>query len=213
MDGNRRWAKSRGLPAFEGHRQGANKVRQIAKWCKNNNIEVLTLYAFSTENWNRSDQEVNFLMKLFDRFLDKETAELQKENIRLMIIGRREKLPEALQQKIEKAESATRNNSAGTLILAVSYGGRDEIVRAISKAVLNGGLTEEKISACLDTADLPDPDLIIRTGGEMRISNFLIWQAAYSELYFTEKCWPDFSENDLKEALAEYERRQRRFGR
>lgn len=218
MDGNRRWAKERGLPGFEGHRKGAEKIRQLVKWCKARGIKTVTLYAFSTENWNRSPEEVNFLMKLFGIFLAKESKELQRNKVRLRVIGQRERLSVSLQEKIKKAEDLTKDCEEGTLVLAVSYGGRDEIVRAVKKAFLLNGvvldrLTEEKLEDCLDTAGLPDPDLIIRTSGEQRTSGFLLWQSVYSELYFTGKYWPDFSEKDLDEALAEYAKRQRRFGK
>ncbi|MBI2626292.1 MAG: isoprenyl transferase [Candidatus Nealsonbacteria bacterium] len=217
MDGNRRWAKERELPVFKGHREGANRVRQIARYCKNCGIKTLTLYAFSTENWNRDAKEVYFLMKLLGLFLTKELEELQKEKIKLKVIGQKEKLPLSLQKKIAKAEALTAGNENLTLVLAISYGGRAEIVQAFKRMILGGvssdDVTEEKIGEHLYTVGLPDPDLIIRTSGEMRTSGFLMWQAAYSELYFTDKYWPDFSEEDLDEALAEYSRRQRRFGK
>lgn len=218
MDGNRRWAEERGLPSFEGHKKGAEKIRQVARYCKERGIKVLTLYAFSTENWNRSKEEVNFLMGLFGIYLTKEIKELQKDRVRLRVIGQRERLSISLQKKIEEAEELTRNDKGLTLVLAISYGGRDEIVRAVKKAFLFNGvdpdkLTEEKLGDCLDTAGLPDPDLIIRTSSEQRTSGFLLWQSAYAELYFCSKYWPDFSEQDLDEALAEYVKRQRRFGK
>ena len=219
MDGNRRWAKERGFPELLGHKAGAEKVKEVIGWCKIRGIKVLTLYAFSTENWSRSIGEVNFLMKLGIETLTKKLLkELQENKVKLLVIGQREKLPDFVRGKIEEAENLTKNNEELTLIIAVSYGGKDEIIRAVKRAILLKGvkpedLTEEKIESCLDTADLPDPDLIIRTGGEQRLSNFLVWQSAYSELYFCPKYWPDFSEDDLDEALTEHARRQRRFGR
>ncbi len=217
MDGNRRWAKERGLPGLEGHREGAEKIREVVKWCKSHGVKILTLYAFSTENWNRSPEEVNFLMRLLGTFLEKEMKEFQKRKVKLQIIGQRERLPASLLKKIGEAEDLTKNNDDLILILAISYGGRAEIVRALKKMIQgkisSGKVTEEKVAEYLYTAGLPDPDLIIRTSGEQRISGFLLWQSAYSELYFTNKYWPDFLEKDFDEALAEYDKRQRRFGK
>lgn len=217
MDGNRRWAKERGLLGFEGHREGAEKIREVAKWCKSQSVKILTLYAFSTENWNRSPEEVNFLMRLLGTFLEKEMREFQKRKVKLQVIGQRERLPASLLKKIEEAEDLTKNNDDLILILAISYGGRAEIVRAFKKMIQGkispDEVTEEKVAEYLYTVGLPDPDLIIRTSGEQRISGFLLWQSAYSELYFTDKYWPDFSEEDLDKALSEYEKRQRRFGK
>ncbi|MBI2450646.1 MAG: di-trans,poly-cis-decaprenylcistransferase [Candidatus Nealsonbacteria bacterium] len=220
MDGNRRWAKGRELPSFEGHKKGAKKVKEVARWCANRGVKVLTLYAFSAENWDRSEGEVSFLMKLFDSYLAKEAGELHKEGVKLRVIGQKERLPIHMQKKIKEAEDLTRDNDGLILITAISYSGRDEIVQAANQALklcLREGLpeiiTEDLLSRCLYTAGLPDPDLIIRTSGEMRTSGFLMWQATYSELYFADKYWPDFSEEDLDEALAEYSRRQRRFGK
>jgi len=218
MDGNRRWAKKKGLPTLEGHRRGAEKLKEVVRWCKKRGIKVLTVYAFSTENWNRLPEEINFLMWLLNKFLDKQIPELRKEKVKLKIIGQREKLPKFLQKNIEKAESLTSGFNDFILVLAISYGGKDEIVRAIKKAILGkkikpAEITEEKIEICLDTADLPNLDLIIRTGGEQRISNFLIWQSAYAEFYFSSKYWPDFTEKDLDQALADFARRERRFGK
>ena len=218
MDGNRRWAKKKGLPTLEGHRRGAEKLKEVVRWCKKRGIKVLTVYAFSTENWNRLPEEINFLMWLLNKFLDKQIPELRKEKVKLKIIGQREKLPKFLQKNIEKAENLTSGFNDFILVLAVSYGGKDEIVRAVKKAILEkrikpGEITEEKIEICLDTADLPNLDLIIRTGGEQRISNFLIWQSAYAEFYFSSKYWPDFTEKDLDQALADFARRERKFGK
>ncbi len=220
MDGNRRWAKENGLQALKGHRKGAKNIKNIVRYCKNRGIAVLSLYAFSVENWDRSEKEVSFLMDLFDLYLTKEIKELHEWGVKLRVIGQGERLPASLREKIKEAENLTEGNTGLILVLAISYGGRDEIVQAANKVLklcLREGLpeiiTEDLLSCCLYTAGLPDPDLIIRTSGEQRLSGFLLWQSAYSELYFTKKYWPDFSEEDLDEALAEYSRRQRRFGK
>lgn len=217
MDGNRRWAKEKALPSIEGHRKGAEKVKQIAGYCKTKGIKVLTLYSFSTENWNRAQEEVDFLMRLGGIFLEKEIKELHADGAKLFVIGQKEKLPVSLQEKIGQAEDLTKNNRNLTLVFAISYGGRAEIAQAVKKMLQENispdDVTEEKIGNHMYTSGLPDPDLIIRTSGEQRTSGFLLWQSAYSEWYFTEKYWPEFSEDDLDEALAEYARRQRRFGK
>ncbi len=218
IDGNRRWAKKNNLPSFEGHRRGFKNFKKIADYAFARGVEILTVYAFSTENWNRTKLEVSYLMKLLGlAFTKKYLAELNKSKIRLRVIGQKERLSKVLQDKIKKVENATKNNQKGILNLAVSYGGRPEIVRAIreivEQKVPSDKINEETISNNLWTVGQPDVDLIIRTGGEQRLSNFLIWQCAYSELYFTEKYWPEFSEKDLDEAFEEYGRRQRRFGK
>ena len=217
MDGNRRWAKERGLQALDGHKQGAENARKIARHCKNRGIKFLTLYAFSTENWQREPLEVNLIMRLFGSFLDKWMEELRTENVKLLFIGQRERLLSSLRKKMGEAEYQTRKNNDLTLILAVSYGGREEIASALKRMIKEGvspeDVSEENIGNYLYTAGLPNPDIIIRTSGEIRTSGFLLWQSAYSELYFTEKYWPDFSEDDLDKALEEYTRRQRRFGK
>ena len=217
IDGNRRWAQKRGLPSFEGHRRGLEKVKEIGKWCKKRGVKILTLFAFSTENWDRSKTEVNYLMKLLGQALAKKNIkEIDKEGIKIQVIGQREKLPSQLQEIIKKAEEITQNNKEGILNIALSYGGRAEIVEAVKKIVKKNPLpeiTEDLISRNLWTAGEPYPDLIIRTAGEQRLSNFLLWQAAYSELYFSEKYWPEFTEKDLDEALRNYTQRQRRFGK
>lgn len=217
IDGNRRWAKEKGLPSLEGHRQGYEKIKEVVRWCKNKRIKIVTLYAFSTENWNRAPVEVNFLMILLNSGLKKEIKELDKEGVKLQIIGQKERLPSELQKTIKKAEEITKNNKEMVVNLAISYGGRAEIVKAVRKIVKEGippeEVDESKIGDYLYTGGLPDPELIIRTSGEQRLSNFLIWQAAYSELYFTKKYWPDFTEKDLDQALKNYAHRQRKFGK
>ncbi len=217
IDGNRRWAKEKGLPSLEGHRQGYEKIKEVVRWCKNKRIKIVTLYAFSTENWNRAPVEVNFLMTLLNSGLKKEIKELDKEGVKLQIIGQKERLPSELQKTIKKAEEITKNNKEMVVNLAISYGGRAEIVKAVRKIVKEGippeEVDESKIGDYLYTGGLPDPELIIRTSGEQRLSNFLIWQAAYSELYFTKKYWPDFTEKDLDQALKNYAHRQRKFGK
>jgi len=217
IDGNRRWAKEKGLPALEGHRQGYEKTKEVVRWCKNKGIKIVTLYVFSTENWNRASVEVNFLMRLLNLGLKKEIKELNKEGAKLRIIGQKERLPSELQKTIKKAEKITKNNKEIIINLAVSYGGRAEIVKAVRKIVKEGippeEVDESKIGDYLYTGGLPDPELIIRTSGEQRLSNFLIWQSAYSELCFTKKYWPGFTEKDLDKALKNYAHRQRRFGK
>lgn len=214
LDGNRRWAKERGLPKFEGHRMGLEKARRVVIWCKNRGIKVLTLFVFSTENWKRSKTEVGYLMKLMGQVFNKRNIqEIRREGINVRIIGLREKLPKDIQEQIREVEEWTKNNQKMTLNFALSYGGRAEIVEAfkniIRKKIPPERITEDVISQNLWTSDL---DLIIRTGKEQRISNFLIWQAAYSELYFLKKYWPAFSEKDLNDILLDYTNRQRRFG-
>jgi len=218
VDGNRRWAKKRGLPSFEGHRRGLDGVNKIGEWCRKRGVKILTLYIFSTENWNRSKKEVSYLMKLLEIALSKKnTKELFQKGIKLQVIGQRERLPKSLQRKIEEAGELTKKSEKGILNLAVSYGGRPEIIQAIKNIIKNkipaNKITEDLINKNLWTANLPEPDLIIRTGGVQRLSNFLTWQSIYSELYFTEKYWPEFTEKDLDEALLDYSYRQRRFGR
>jgi len=221
MDGNGRWARRRMLPRLEGHRQGAKSVRRAVEFCRSNNIAYLTLYAFSTENWQRPQREVSGLMKLLSQFLDSELEELHSNGIRLGIIGQLDRLPAPLVARISEAIERTSRNEAMTLNIALSYGGRQEILAAARKIawrIKTGDLSEEAIdetllSAYLDTAGIPDPDLLIRTGGEMRISNFLLWQSAYTELYFTPVLWPDFDDAEFMKAIEEYKSRQRRFGR
>jgi undecaprenyl diphosphate synthase len=220
MDGNGRWAKERGLPRTAGHRQGAKKVRSIIQAASELGVRVLTLFAFSHENWSRPKREVGMLMRYLNDFLDREASELIRKNIRFLVIGRSQPIPEYLQEKIRQVEERTRGNTALTLVLALNYGSRQEIVDAakkIAEAAVQGqieiaDLSEDKFSSYLYTYGLDDPDLLIRTSGEKRISNFLLWQLSYTELYFTKKYWPDFNQQDLKKAITEYQSRQRRFG-
>ena len=208
MDGNGRWAEKRHLPRIMGHRAGAEALDRCMHYCKAAGIRYLTVYAFSTENWKRSEEEVTGLMKLLSGFVHSKEKELLAEGVRFRVIGRRSDLSEKLQAEIAALEEKTKAGDF-TLIVALSYGGRDEIVRAAMK--FRGG-TEENFANCLDTAGLPDPDLVIRTSGEQRISNFLLWQSAYSEYYFTETLWPDFDQVEFDRALASYAKRERRMG-
>jgi len=214
MDGNRRWATTRRLPSFEGHRAGYKKIEDVLRWCRDAGIKILTLYAFSTENWQRSKKEVDFLMKLFYLALTKDIKKLHKNKVCVRVIGREEGLSKKLQQAIKKAEALTKNNTAAILNLAINYGGRLELVDAFNKILKNPPkeITEDLISQNIYTADLPDPDLIIRTSGERRLSEFLTWQSAYSEFYFIKRHWPEFSKEDFDDALNDFANRQRRFG-
>ncbi len=218
IDGNRRWAKKKRLLFFEGHRRGLNNVQKIGDYCAKKRIKILTLYAFSTENWDRSKKEVNYLMKLIGKSLDKKNIKkLHQKNIKLQVIGEKERLSQILQKKIKEAEKLTKNNKKGILNLCISYGGRAEIIHAVKdilkKKIPVNKITESLISKNLWTLNLPEPDFIIRTGGEQRLSNFLTWQSVYSEFYFTKKLWPEFTEEDLDKALLDYSHRQRRFGK
>ncbi len=214
IDGNRRWAKSKGLPSFEGHRKGFDKVDKLGDYCLEKGVKVLTLYCFSTENWKRSKTEVSYLMRLLSKAFNREKIKkLNNRGVKMQVIGQKERLPKFLQKKIAKAEESTKNNKKGFLNLAISYGGRPEIVQAVKNIIKKGlPVTEESINNNLWTKGLPDPDLIIRTSGEQRLSNFLTWQSAYSELYFPKKYWPDFSKKDIDKAFKEYSSRRRRFG-
>ncbi len=220
MDGNGRWAQRHGLPRSEGHRRGVKMVREIIRAAAGFKIKYLTLYAFSSENWKRPRQEVAFLMEACERMLTQEVALLLKEGVRLRHIGRMEELPESLQRVLTNAIHVTRGNQRLNLQIAFNYGARREIVdavRHIAAEVKAGRLDvkaidERTLARALYTAGLPDPDLLIRTSGEMRISNFLLWQVCYSEIYVTQKCWPDFSKAQLKRAIRDYQERQRRFG-
>jgi undecaprenyl diphosphate synthase len=216
MDGNGRWALRRGLPRIAGHKRGADNVRRVTEQCRMLGIQVLTLYAFSDENWGRPKEEVGFLMDMLGSYLKSEIAVMKANGIRFRTIGRVERLPSSARSWIEKAVAETAANTGLVLNLALSYGGRGEILEAIKRmSAANGAagaLTEELFSSYLDTAGLPDPDLIIRTSGEKRISNFLLWQAAYAELYFIDTLWPDFDEKELLTAIVDYQGRQRRFG-
>lgn len=221
MDGNGRWAQKRCLPRIEGHRRGAEAVRTVVRACRRWGIEVLTLYAFSQENWQRPVEEVSALMDLLVQFLHSERQEMLENGIRLQVIGRPEDLSPEIQEVLRQTMEATAGNHDMILNLALSYSGRSEILRAFQRFLREVGassarsqeLTEESFSQYLDTCGLPEPDLLIRTSGEQRISNFLLWQLAYTEIFFTETLWPDFSEEELAEALKDYERRERRFGR
>ena len=223
MDGNGRWAKKRHLPRLAGHRAGAESLDRTMHWCKEAGIKYLTVYAFSTENWKRSKGEVAGLMKLLSHFIKSKEKELVKNGVRFRVIGRREDLSEKLQGEIAALEEKTKAGEF-TLVVALSYGGRDEIVRAAAKLAAKGLLgsnrvglgsdrvDEEAFESCLDTAGIPDPDLIIRTSGELRLSNFLLWQAAYAEFYFTDVLWPDFDKTEFDKAIASFSKRERRMG-
>jgi undecaprenyl diphosphate synthase len=220
MDGNRRWAKSKLLGGFQGHRAGVETVRQLLKLCRELEIPFLTIYAFSTENWSRSDEEVGFLMKLFEEAIENEIEELDANGVRLRFVGDLSALPPSLQRRIGSAMDRTAHNSAITLNVAANYGGRADLVhsmRAIARRVADGTLApelidESTIEAGLVTAGQPDPDLLIRTSGEARLSNFLLWQLAYTEIYFTDVMWPEFRQPQFRDALLDYQGRDRRFG-
>lgn len=218
-DGNRRWARAKGLSTLEGHWQGFKNLQNFCRWCKNRGVKIGTAFGFSTENWRRPREEIKYLMKLFERVLSNQEyiQKFQKEGVKIKIIGQKEKLPKPLQKVIEKIENLTKNNNAFQLNLAVSYGGRWDVLQAFQKIVAKKipakKITEKLIADHLSTAGLPDPNLIIRAGRERRLSNFVLWQGAYSELYFSDKYWPDFTEKDLDQAIAEYARRKRRFGK
>ncbi len=221
MDGNGRWARSRGMPRAAGHRAGVKTARAMVEACGERGIRVLTLFAFSTENWRRPPSEVGALMKLMVEALEREVDELARRGVRLRFIGAREQLADPILAGMEEAEARTRDNEQLQLVIALAYGGRWDIVqasRALAREARDGALNpdtidEEILGGRLSLAGLPDPDLLVRTGGESRISNFLLWNLAYSELYFTDRLWPEFSVADLDEALAFYARRERRFGR
>jgi undecaprenyl diphosphate synthase len=215
-DGNGRWAQQRRLPRFEGHRAGVESLRSAIECLNEYQINYVSVYSFSTENWKRPEAEIAGLFQLLEESIDKETVELHKKNVRLRHLGRLDGLPPHLQQAVTKAIELTKNNTGMTLSFAFNYGGRNEILNAVRHLVAEGvppqEITEELFSRYLYTAGLPDVDLLIRTGGELRISNFLIWQAAYSEYYFTEVLWPDFGRKEIEKALLVYSQRQRRFG-
>ena len=217
MDGNGRWAKKRHLPRLAGHNAGSENIRPVVKIFANYGVKYLTLYMFSTENWNRPRIEVAGLLSLLARKINQETQAFHQENIRLIHLGRLDRLSQKLRKKVQAAVELTKNNTGLTLCLAFDYGGRDEIVQAARRIVdagISGDNIDESVFArYLYSTDIPDPDLVIRTAGESRLSNFLIWQAAYSEFYFTPVLWPDFGLKDVEEALSEYKRRQRRFGK
>ena len=221
MDGNGRWAQKRFMPRIMGHHAGVRTVRKVVEFCAKSNVEVLSLFAFSSENWRRPSEEVNLLMELFMATLQKEVDTLDDNNIRLKIIGDKSAFSEKLQAKILAAEQQTQNNTGLTLVIAANYGGRWDITQAVRQMTTEiqagrlapSDISEQLINAHLVTADLPEPDLFIRTGGEERISNFLLWQLAYTEFYFTDALWPDFDQESLEEAIKSFKSRQRRFGK
>jgi undecaprenyl diphosphate synthase len=217
MDGNGRWAAARGLPRLAGHRAGTENLRRVIRACVEFGIQYLTIYAFSTENWGRPKEEVEGLMQIVEDVIDKELGELNKEGVQLRHIGRLEHVNPSLRDKVLRAVEQTKNNTRLKLNIAFNYGGRDEIVCAIRAMLKNGvkpeEVDEQLISQYMFTAGIPDPDLVVRTSGEMRISNFLIWQSAYSEWYVTNSYWPDFDKEELHKALVDYNQRERRFGR
>jgi undecaprenyl diphosphate synthase len=216
MDGNGRWAKKRKLPRLAGHKAGTNNIHRIIKCLAGHGVKYVTLYVFSTENWSRPSQEVRGLMRLIEESVDKEVQSLHAEGVRLVHIGRSDGVSQRLQNKVRQAIELTENNKKLTVCIAFNYGGRSEIVHAV-KRIIQDGITPDEVdealvSKYLYTADLPNPDLIIRTGGEMRISNFLLWQAAYSEYYITPTLWPDFGPDEIEQALTDFSDRERRFG-
>ena len=218
MDGNGRWAKKRFLPRVAGHKVGVETVRNMVKQCVNLGVDYLTLFAFSSENWRRPEEEVTFLMGLFMEALKKEVAKLHKNNVRLIIIGNRAQFGAALCAEIKAAEHLTQNNTGLTLTIAANYGGRWDILQAVNamqkaNPSKSGEFAEEDLTPYLAMHYAPEPDLFIRTGGEKRISNFLLWQLAYSELYFTDVLWPDFDDQAFQQAIKSYQQRERRFGR
>ncbi|MGC2047963.1 MAG: isoprenyl transferase [Gallionella sp.] len=218
MDGNGRWAKQRFMPRVAGHQRGVEALREVVKACRELGVEYLTVFAFSSENWRRPADEVSFLMSLFLRMLEREVARLHENNIRLKIIGDRSRFDDKLMQTMREAEQLTENNNALTLTIAANYGGRWDVMQAM-KAMLRDHpqlvqtFTEEDLQPYLSMSDAPEPDLFIRTGGEQRISNFMLWQLAYTELYFTDILWPAFGRKELDAAIASYQQRERRFGR
>lgn len=220
MDGNGRWAKKMGLPRIAGHRAGAKSVKEAIKGARESGVKILTLYTFSTENWKRPKHEVAALFKLLENYIDKEADNLHKNDIRLSVIGKTEGLPETVQKKIADVIEKTKDNKSLILNLALNYGGRTEIVDAVHKIINEcrsrdircEDIDEDTFGKYLYTKDIPDPDLLIRTSGEMRISNFLLWQISYAEIYVTNKLWPDFKSRDFKKAIEEYQKRERRYG-
>ena len=221
MDGNRRWAKQRGLPVSQGHKKGADVLIEIAKAAKKMGVKYMTVYAFSTENWQRSEAEVNQLMELLRHYLDTGFKELEENDVRIRFVGERYMLAPDIVEKMAKIEQASADKKSVELCVALSYGGRQEIVaaaRKIAQEVQAGKISPQDIDAeifasHLYTADIPDPDLMIRTGGELRVSNYLLWQLSYSEFYFTDTLWPDFKEAELKQIIEDYTGRERRYGK
>lgn len=215
MDGNRRWAKERGLPTLEGHRQGLRRVQDAATWAFDAGVQEVTIYAFSTENWNRSKEEVEYLMELFEEACRSEFTEVMKAGGRIRFIGQRERMSEKLQALMQDVEEQSSGNDRGTLVIALSYGGHAEILSAANALLVDGKeqITEAELRSRMWSAGLLDPDLIIRTGGEKRLSNFLTWQSAYSELFFTDTRWPDFLKEEFMRILEEFSVRERRHGK
>lgn len=213
MDGNRRFARARGQAVFAGHRAGLDKLKELVEWCAAENIGHVVVYAFSTENWRRTARERQFLFSLFRRFLEKEVAALAGRGVRLRFIGQRERFAKPIQSGMIAAEEKTRDNRKINLWVALSYGGRAEILAAINSLPSKRPIGEDQLAAAMWSAGMPDPELIIRTGGDQRLSNFLLWQAAYSELFFTDTLWPAFSEREFKKIIADFYHRERRHGR
>lgn len=216
MDGNRRWAKERNLPTLEGHRNGYEILKKITDWAFEKGVKYISVYAFSTENWNRSPEEVNYLMKLLQKGIDEEVAVAKEKDFKIIISGRISELPGDLPDSCQKAMDETKSGARGTLNICLNYGGRAEIVDAVKKMVKNNieldQVHEGMIKKYLYNSSVPDPDIIVRTSGEKRLSGFLLWESAYSELMFMEKYWPDFEESDVDLVIREYNNRQRRFG-
>lgn len=214
MDGNRRWAKERGLPTLEGHRRGYQKLEEVVVWAKEASLEHLVVYAFSTENWNRSKDEVTYLMRLFNEMVKEWGRRAHEEQVRLRFIGQCDRFDAGLQEGMRVLEEETKRYKTLTVAIAISYGGRAEVLDAINKIdpVKLGAVTEESLRALMWTHDIPDPDVIIRTGGEQRLSNFLMWQSVYSELFFVDAFWPDFSRKDFDAIIQGMNERSRRFG-
>jgi undecaprenyl diphosphate synthase len=220
MDGNGRWAKRRGLPRGAGHKAGAEKLRSMTEWCGNKGVRYLTVYAFSTENWSRPTEEVSTLMSLLIEFLEKYDPEMARQGVRLRVLGDMQSLPSDIRDALEHAIERSRSRTRMQLIIAFNYGGRREIVHAarmLARSVAEGtmrseDIDEQSISNHLYLPDVPDPDMIIRPSGELRLSNFLLWESAYAELWFSDVLWPDFSEQDLEQAITDYNRRDRRYG-
>lgn len=216
LDGNRRWARAHGLPTLEGHRRGYNKIKKVGDWCLARGVKVLSVFAFSTENWNRSKTEVNYLMRLFHDSLRRDTAEFHAKGVKMVFSGRINELSKDLQEAIADAVQLTKNNTQAILNICFNYGGRAEIVDAVKKAIKQqltpAQITETRLNSLMFTPDLPDADMIIRTSGEQRLSGFLTWHSVYSELFFVKKHWPAFTEKDLDAVIDEYTQRHRRFG-
>jgi undecaprenyl diphosphate synthase len=217
MDGNRRWAKERGLPSLEGHRAGYERMKEVGDWCLDRGIKTLSVFAFSTENWDRTEEEVGYLMDLLEKALTNELQHFASKGVRMKIVGRRDRLRPSILRAIEAAERNTAENTRATFAICLNYGGRPEILDACKKMIEDGvkpeDVTETEFAKRLYWPDMPNPDLVVRTSGEERLSGFLTWESVYSELYFTQKHWPDFDEQELDKALEEFASRQRRFGK